>query len=515
MSTPPLNGSTPTPTSSPSGSGHHPVRRRVVGFVALCVTLGLLAVTGVPQGSPSADAFGTVHLDALGQRVVHEPITRTLECGDSALGPVAECWQPLSMSQLAGTGGTFGGVGEPDNPLDGFPNPSARHCDNVDWGYDSYNTVEDAQRAFDECLSWYQAYMDFAVTSAARLVNADGTIDAAETDILNLIGNTYDACRFPDPQKGKTSKDSAKCNVINGFGRALHLYQDFWSHSNWGDVANPDQPVGLTNPVGLGRTDQPAFFSYPGPTSLPLTDDLITGCDDSVSKDECRRKVAGGYQLRTSHSMLNKDNGMTSSYACAGYNPLTVRGMVKVDGKENFQRAMSGACEATRRAWNDLQAALVDRYGAERAAVMVRTITHDTPLTECSVSGQAARSQRPPVGKSDSARSVDVMLVNRTGASLRCGDAVLDGGEWASYPPSALTAGGGASWRTQSNGLMTGTEGRVTFAIDGTDAKVTLSWSNPYVGSNSYTCQASDGYSCSRTGGSGNNSSVTFTVQRR
>jgi len=36
------------------------------------------------------------------------------------------------MNQLAGTGGTFGGAGEPDNPLDGFPNPSARHCDNVD-----------------------------------------------------------------------------------------------------------------------------------------------------------------------------------------------------------------------------------------------------------------------------------------------------------------------------------------------------------------------------------------------
>lgn len=496
------------------------VSRRTALLTSVLVVALVAATAVVVDTSPPAEAFGTVELGLLKQKVVHEPITRTLSC--VADQTVAECWQPQSINQLAGKGGTFGAVGEPDNPLDGSPNPAARHCDNVDSGYGSYNTQADAQKAFDECLDWYQSYMQFAVDSAAALLKPDGTIDAPQTDILNATGSTYNACRLPDPKKNNTSNDSAKCNVINGFGRALHLYEDFWSHSNWADKANPKTPESLTNPVGLSNTDQPDFFAFPGPSALSLPERLLTGCDDSISKLDCALaeadpNVPGSFiitQFRTAHSMVNKDNGNVDAKTCRASDPITDRGKVTVDGTANFQRAVTGACGAARRAWTDLQNQLVAVYGPERAATMIRAITKDTPLTECKVGGGAARALRPPVGDVSSSRSVEVKVANQTGEALTCGDVTLDGGEWASYPPDTIQPDQVARWRTQSNGFMTGTEGRATFTIGASQATVKLWWNNPYVGSNGYSCTASAGYKCSRDGGSGNDSSVTFTVRK-
>jgi hypothetical protein len=45
-------------------------------------------------------------------------------------------------------------------------------------------------------------------------------------------------CRFPGDNR-------AKCQAIEGFGRALHGAQDFYSHSNWTDVADPNKPISL------------------------------------------------------------------------------------------------------------------------------------------------------------------------------------------------------------------------------------------------------------------------------
>ncbi|MFH8408786.1 hypothetical protein ACH4FX_28915 [Streptomyces sp. NPDC018019] len=40
-----------------------------------------------------------------------------------------------------------------------------------------------------------------------------------------------------------------------------------------------------------------------------------------------------------------------------------------------------------------------------------------------------------------------------------------------------------------------------------------MKWNNPYVGGNSYQCSVPAGYRCDRSGGSGNNTSVTFVVR--
>ncbi len=39
---------------------------------------------------------------------------------------------------------------------------------------------------------------------------------------------------------------------------------------------------------------------------------------------------------------------------------------------------------------------------------------------------------------------------------------------------------------------------------------VRVTWNNPYIGSNGYSCRVPAGFICNRLGGSGNNASVTF-----
>jgi len=489
-------------------------------IVVLVVTAMIAALVIVGRESKPADAFGTVKIVGTSQRVVHEPITRTLACNVD--DPVEHCFESISIAMLAGKSGTFGAVGEPDNPLDGNPNPAARHCDDIDHGYGSWHTEEEAQVEFDKCLTAYQKYMEFAVDSAAKLVNTDGSIDAAQTDLINFWGSTYNACKFPDPQKGNFGDYSAKCDVLNGLGRALHIYEDIWSHSNWGDFAAGNMEIGIKNPVGLGNTQQPGFMSFPGPSTFPLPENFLSGCDDSLPLNSCGRLVTDPDSIllypynqkieqRTSHSMLNKDNGTVSAKDCSATDPLTDRGKITVDSKTNFQRAITGACGAARRAWSDLQNALVVKYGQPKAAKMIRAISDDHPTTDCTVGGSAAKADGPPVGERSSSRSVRITVKNVTSQPLACGDAILDGGEWASYPPDSIDSMASGVWVTQSNGFATGTEGRATFKLGYGDAVFTVRWNNPYIGSNDYSCTAPQGYSCSRAGGSGNDSRVTFT----
>jgi hypothetical protein len=466
-----------------------------------------LAVAGLAIGTRTdeADAFGTVQMPVGNQRVVHEKITRVLSC--TSTQKPQDCFEPMTIAMLAGTQGTFGGVGEPDNPLDGNPNPAARHCDEGDYGYGTDHSQEEAFREISNCLALYQKYMGFAVDAAAGLLNPDGTVNPAATKITNVFGNTYNACTLPDWAKGNKSSDSAKCNVLNNLGRALHIYEDFWSHSNWADVADPNKASDSSNPAGLGRTDQPDFFTFPGPVATSFPDGLMTGCDDSLNPFRCGNRIG--------HSTLNKDNGETvDPDRCTTDRPLTNRAKITTGGQTNFQRAVTGACGAALRAWNDLQAEIIARYGQQRGATMIRAITKDAGFSLCRVSGSAAKALVGPVGDAPSARSVVINVVNQSGANLTCTDAVLDGGEWASMPPDTVAPNANLRWRTQSNGLATGTEGKAVYRIDGTNSTVTFYWNNPYIGSNAVRCDAGPGFKCTTSGGKGNDATVTFTLTR-
>ncbi|MFJ8471138.1 aegerolysin family protein [Kitasatospora sp. NPDC094011] len=89
----------------------------------------------------------------------------------------------------------------------------------------------------------------------------------------------------------------------------------------------------------------------------------------------------------------------------------------------------------------------------------------------------------------------------------------LNWGIWSDnqLPRGNIPPGRSGSWQSESDGFMTGTEGEVQYLLAGA-GNVTVHWNNPYTGSNSYSCTAPAHYTCSRTGGGGDNATVAFTV---
>ncbi|MEE1826312.1 Crystal protein ET79 [Streptomyces sp. BE20] len=114
------------------------------------------------------------------------------------------------------------------------------------------------------------------------------------------------------------------------------------------------------------------------------------------------------------------------------------------------------------------------------------------------------------------ARSTTVNLTNNSGTLLTRDGSSLSGGIWSdgTLPPSLVQPGVTARWASESDGFMTGTGGEVSFHLGGTSEKLKVSWNNPYVGSNGYSCSAPYGYKCTWQGGGGNNASVSFTLSR-
>jgi len=122
------------------------------------------------------------------------------------------------------------------------------------------------------------------------------------------------------------------------------------------------------------------------------------------------------------------------------------------------------------------------------------------------------------------ARTVDVLLDNRmvNNWALELVDKTLDHGIWSVKPPDFV--GDSASWASESNGFMTGTEGNVFYRVadgqGGNNLELKLSWDNPFIGSNSYTYTAwptgqadGSGFSVGAViGGSGNHPHVRFVL---
>ncbi|MEU3569932.1 Crystal protein ET79 [Kitasatospora sp. NPDC036755] len=126
------------------------------------------------------------------------------------------------------------------------------------------------------------------------------------------------------------------------------------------------------------------------------------------------------------------------------------------------------------------------------------------------VATQAPDTAEGPAGV-QSARSTAVSLYNGTTAKIYRNYSSLSHGVWDdATPPQAIDKASSASWGSHSSGFMTGTEGEVRYQLESGEA--TIHWNNPFSGSNSYSCTVPEGYTCSWTGGSGNNASVDFTL---
>lgn len=335
-------------------------------FTAFVIGLAL-AAAGVFVASVPSYGFGSIDSPTLfSQNAEHQHITESLQAADSR-------WDNLTLQLIAGNSGNYGGVAAPDRitdsssiPIKGL-GPGYKHCDDGDFlpGVNYSQSQADAQANLNQCIRYYQNLLERAVNYAGMLVTPDLAVD---TRVFNMTSGSSvkpdSVCKF---RFSMTSDKNTKCDVINGIGRALHLAEDVWSHSNWGDVANPAQPVSISNPPGLGKTTVPSFLRFPSSALAPA--DLISGCDDSASKSRCTGRIG--------HSALAKDNGIITATKAVP-NDSYPRAQVTVDGVTNFQRAVTGAKLQVATTLSDFEAEVLKRYGAKRGATIMSVLQKDT-----------------------------------------------------------------------------------------------------------------------------------------
>ncbi|KAH7397132.1 hypothetical protein BKA66DRAFT_594409 [Pyrenochaeta sp. MPI-SDFR-AT-0127] len=326
----------------------------------------------------------------LGPGAEHERITRVaLECpaGKKTTG---DCFEPLSIDQLAGKDGTVGAVGSPDagENLDPLP-----HCDDVDFidhaKYGISGTYPrsraEATDALRKCIGHLSQRFHEGTAAASGLLDEKNNVIKSETNVNER------QCTFVGGVP-----DRAKCNALDGLGRALHGVQDFYTHSNWVDNHDDTKPISHTNPPGLHLPAPAPLLSLRGGMSATVPPDLATGCFialgasgpmgdptvDLTGEIEC---IAQGRLL--THAVLNKDQGAINLMPGVSIPPpnsltsapITPRGRIA----RNFELAVEAAIVDTRRQWSDFRAQLVATYGPKRAGRMVCSLVRDQPWKDC------------------------------------------------------------------------------------------------------------------------------------
>lgn len=307
----------------------------------------------------TAFAFGTIK--GLGQNLEHERITRhAFTCGAGVAAD--DCFQKKTLDSLAGAPGAFGAVGAPDRGSLVFKGEA--HCDGGDYfdvaGYPQSKV--DAQAKIEACRAWMVQHLDAAVAAAAGLLDAKGRI--RDSEIPTVV-----ACRYTG------GKGRAKCNVLEAFGVLLHASQDFYSHTNWTDVADAGAPSAL-NPPGLKKRGPSPYLNLRAPQPFPAG--LISGCFEAKSAISEPKNCNYGPNAapRVKHLALNKDKGTIDPAIGAG---STDRGKIN----DNFRNAVEAAVADSKDKWATLKERLTATYGPERAKTMICALTRDKPLKTC------------------------------------------------------------------------------------------------------------------------------------
>src|SRR5947209_7186538 len=110
------------------------------------------------------------------------------------------------------------------------------------------------------------------------------------------------------------------------------------------------------------------------------------------------------------------------------------------------------------------------------------------------------------------ARSVRVIIKNDTDKTLTFVSGKADHGIVTQKPPTHIQPSGTGELFAESNGFATGTEGRVTYRLDGVNGNAVFHWDNPFSGSNSADGSAPAGFSVQTIGDAGNRTLVFFSI---
>lgn len=112
-------------------------------------------------------------------------------------------------------------------------------------------------------------------------------------------------------------------------------------------------------------------------------------------------------------------------------------------------------------------------------------------------------------------RSTNVTIINKLGYDLVLESSNVSHGIWTQglNPPKLISANSQATFQAESAGFMTGDEGSVSYSNPSVGT-FNFTFDNPFSGSNSYGETAPAGYVSIRSGGSGDNAEVTWTLRK-
>src|SRR5215510_945807 len=110
------------------------------------------------------------------------------------------------------------------------------------------------------------------------------------------------------------------------------------------------------------------------------------------------------------------------------------------------------------------------------------------------------------------ARSVHVIIKNDTDKTMTFLSGKTQHGIVSRKPPRNIAPGGVGELFAESNGVATGTEGRVAYRLSGVNGKAVFHWDNPFVGSNSANGEAPAGFKVEQIGDTGNRTLIFFSI---
>lgn len=105
-----------------------------------------------------------------------------------------------------------------------------------------------------------------------------------------------------------------------------------------------------------------------------------------------------------------------------------------------------------------------------------------------------------------SARSTSWNITNATPFDWNLTSSKLSGGVWGSNPPQIIKSGKFGSFRAESDGFMTGDEGKVEYTFS--EGTFTFYFNNPYLGACNYRVESPDSYDHATQQDTGNDQSL-------
>ncbi|XTI87463.1 hypothetical protein V2W45_1237811, partial [Cenococcum geophilum] len=321
--------------------------------------------------------FGTIN-GPLHQHAEHEMITRlAFRCLDGQKSD-GICFEPTSLDNLAGSSGFNGAVGSPDS-LTPLPESAVAHCDDADFlnipDYPQSRVA--ATERLQACVNHLRIRFGQGIRGAGRMVDSDNKLISEEVDLIN-----FGQCGFNHRETTDDVIDRAKCVALEGLGRALHGTEDFYSHSNWADQADPNRPISVTNPPGLNLRTLASFLDLRATNNISsqVPPDLTTGCFNEAELLPNGGTGSFGCRNRVIHENLNKDHGIITLDGTITADPV---GVPREAVPGNFDRAVLSAISDARERWKNFRDEMTRQHGAEKASLLICALVRDNPAKDC------------------------------------------------------------------------------------------------------------------------------------